>query len=137
MQDQREQTPEETFARRMRQLRDTEGIAQTVLAERLEHRGIKLDGTAITRMERGTRTIRLNEAVAVAAALDVSVDEMLHPAPSPDEQLEQARQHAEHAEWAAMLAVAEYDAARARLARLKGLAPADERARLKEMEAGL
>jgi transcriptional regulator with XRE-family HTH domain len=66
--------PEAVFAARMRQARETAGMTQPQLAERLyEQSGIRLDPTAITRMERGRRTIRLNEAVHLAAILDMKL----------------------------------------------------------------
>jgi transcriptional regulator with XRE-family HTH domain len=105
----------------MRELREIGGISQTVLAARLEHHDIRLDGTAITRIERGSRAIRLNEAVAIATALDVSLGTLLHPAPSPEEQLQQAREHEEEVSWVAMRSAAEHEAARARVRRLEQL----------------
>jgi transcriptional regulator with XRE-family HTH domain len=110
---------EEVFARRTRELREQEEIPQTVLAERLDIHGIKLDGTAITRIERGTRAIRLNEAVAIAAALDVSLDAMLHPGPSPEDALTLAHDHTERTYWYTTLAAAEHEAAKARERRLR------------------
>lgn len=75
-------TPEWALARHMRAVREAGGLAQTTLAARLNDHGIRVDGTAITRMEGGSRAIRLNEAVAIAAALDMTLPGLLHPEPS-------------------------------------------------------
>jgi transcriptional regulator with XRE-family HTH domain len=112
--------PELTFARRMRELRESLGMPQTHVATTLKLiHGIKIDPTAITRIERGTRTLRLDEAVAIASVLDHTVDEMLRPALPPEEQLLQAEQEIEPARWRAARAVAEYEVSQRRLERLR------------------
>jgi transcriptional regulator with XRE-family HTH domain len=77
---------EHTFAKRMRELRENVGMSQTELAALLEKEfGLKLDGSAITRIEnnaypdRSARIIRLGEAVAIAKALESDLHEMLRP----------------------------------------------------------
>jgi transcriptional regulator with XRE-family HTH domain len=71
-------TPESTFANKLRQLRVESGLSQSQLAAALADRhGITLDPTAITRLEGGSRSLRLDEAVALADVLGTSVDRML------------------------------------------------------------
>lgn len=120
MQDQRQPTPEQQFAERCRRLRESYGWPQTELAGRLVQYGIKLDGSAITRLERGARNIRLNEAVAIATELGfLGVDPMVRPAMTPEEQLEWARAEEREAGWRAMTANAEHAAKQAQLDRLE------------------
>jgi transcriptional regulator with XRE-family HTH domain len=92
--------PEQTFAQRMRVLREELGVPQTHIAMvlKLTH-GIKLDPSAITRIEKGSRALRLNEAVAIAKVLGQTVDEMLRPTLAPDEQLRLAADYVEPARW--------------------------------------
>lgn len=111
--------PEHVFARRTRELRDRLGISQVQLATTLAARGVRIDPTSITRLERGTRGIRLNEAVAIARAFGQTVDEMLRPALPPAEQLSEAERQADLARWRAAQAVAEMEAARDRVDRLR------------------
>lgn len=67
-----EPSPEDEFAARVRQAREARHLSQAQLAELLRvHHGIRLDPTAITRLERGNRLIRLNEAVALADVLSI------------------------------------------------------------------
>src|SRR5882672_10543323 len=87
----------------MRAARNRLRMSQTALAHELERRhGIKLDGTAITRIERrihgneGARAIRLGEAVAIASILELSLDGLVEP--GLDQQLKDARLRAEAAE---------------------------------------
>ena len=78
-----------------------------------------MDPSAIARLEKGERSIRLNEAAALAAALDMSVDEMLRKALPPEEQIRQAETQLERAHWRAAEAEAEHHVARTRLERLR------------------
>jgi transcriptional regulator with XRE-family HTH domain len=70
---------ERSFAATMRAERLAHGISQTALAADLSTYGVVLDGTAITKMEKGTRAIRLGEAVAICIALGISLEEMVSP----------------------------------------------------------
>lgn len=92
VQDQREPTLDErtegAFALEMRMARTERKLTQAALAQELELRfGIKLDATAITRMERrgsfrgheNARAIRLGEAVAIAEILELSLNDLLKP----------------------------------------------------------
>jgi ribosome-binding protein aMBF1 (putative translation factor) len=69
--------PEQVFAKRMRQVRERRGWSQAKLADWMRTYGVDLHSTAITRIERGERSISLNEASAVAAALGVLLVELL------------------------------------------------------------
>jgi transcriptional regulator with XRE-family HTH domain len=71
-------TPESTFANKLRDLREEKRLSQSQVAAMLSDKhGIKLDPTAITRLEGGSRTLRLDEAVALADVLGTSLDRML------------------------------------------------------------
>ncbi|MFT0848882.1 helix-turn-helix transcriptional regulator [Actinomycetaceae bacterium L2_0104] len=69
------------FARRLRSERKRAGLNQTDLARRMA--GIldqNVDPSAINRIELGTRAVRLEEAVAAAEALDVSLTALVYGA---------------------------------------------------------
>lgn len=59
-----QETPEQAFSERLRQYREASGISQAALAKQ-----VGLDPTAITKIEKGNRSIRLDEAVAITDAL--------------------------------------------------------------------
>jgi hypothetical protein len=112
-----DEVAERSFGVAMRAARNRMRLSQTALAHELERRhGIRLDGTAITRIERrihgneGARAIRLGEAVAIASILELSLDELVEP--GLDQQLRDARLRVEAAEVQA--AVAQQAAAQAR-----------------------
>lgn len=115
-----DETAETLFGARVKQLRERIGITQVTLVNTLKlAHGVKLDPSALARMEKGQRSIRLNEAVALGRALDMTVDELLRPALPPEDQLHQAETALDQAKWRAMQAEGEYRAAIARLARLR------------------
>ncbi len=68
-----------TFASRVRQSREGRGWTQEELARHLAEVGLRLDPTAITRIERGDRAVRIEEAVAIAAALRTPLNALLQP----------------------------------------------------------
>lgn len=72
-------TAERRFAYWLRRLREEREprLSQVALAEM-----VGLDPTALTKIEKGTRSIRLNEAHALAEALSLPVSSMLR-APRP------------------------------------------------------
>jgi transcriptional regulator with XRE-family HTH domain len=71
-------TPESTFANKLRELREERGLSQSQVAGMLSDKhGIKLDPTAITRLEGGSRSLRLDVAVALADVLGTSLEKML------------------------------------------------------------
>jgi transcriptional regulator with XRE-family HTH domain len=66
-------TPGEVFARRIREVRSRRGLSQQTVVERLRALGIeKMDQTIVSRIESGARRVTLDEALALALALDVS-----------------------------------------------------------------
>lgn len=119
------QTPEQQFGARVRELREQREMTQAGLAQVLESRGIRLDPSAIARLEKGQRSIRLDEAVAIGTVLDMTVDELLRPALPPEEQIRQAAEYARRSEWRALAAVSEHDGAVERLHRLRERAGAE------------
>jgi len=71
----------------VREKREQKQWSQRRLAELLEEAGIRLDPSAITRIERGTRDVKLREADAIASVLDFDLGRSLRQiALSTDEQ---------------------------------------------------
>lgn len=65
-------TPEEMFAHRLREQRKSAKLTQAGLARLLSDLlGTTVNSTAVTKIEKGDRTVRLDEAVAAAQALGV------------------------------------------------------------------
>lgn len=70
--------PSEVFLQQMRLIRKSEACTQADLAQRVEaHLGHTIDASTIARIESGRRSLRLDEAVAIAKALGMRLDDML------------------------------------------------------------
>lgn len=81
------QTFDKTFGLRVKNAREDRQWSQRKLAEELQHLDVKLDPSAVTRIERGTREVKLREAAAIAAALAVPLQDLAPPPSStPREQ---------------------------------------------------
>lgn len=70
--------PEAAFGRRVREEREKRGWSQEYLAQQLHATaGISLHSTAVTRIERGERAVRLREAIGLVDAFDVPLGILL------------------------------------------------------------
>ncbi|WP_319457711.1 MULTISPECIES: helix-turn-helix transcriptional regulator [unclassified Mycobacterium] len=73
------------FGKAVRQRRAAINVSQRRLSELLlEKAAVKLDPSAITRIEKGQREMKLAEALAIAKVLDVSIDQLTRDM-EPDE----------------------------------------------------
>lgn len=69
------------FRQRLREERERAGFSQMELARLMTERlSARIDSTTVTRMERGERTVRLDEAVVAAEVLGVPLPNMLNAA---------------------------------------------------------
>lgn len=59
----------------MRAAREARGWSQRQLAQELSSRSYRIDPSAITRIEKGQRDVRLAEAIRIAIVLELSLDE--------------------------------------------------------------
>lgn len=67
----------QNFGEVLREIRESKDWSQRQFADALEEAGLKLDPSAITRIERGTRAVKLREAVTMASVLGVDVSRLL------------------------------------------------------------
>ena len=78
-------SPARTFAIRLRQERRRAGLSQVELARAVSQRlGRRVDGSTLTRIEKEERSVRIEEALALARVLDQPLDYLLgeHGPPS-------------------------------------------------------
>jgi transcriptional regulator with XRE-family HTH domain len=109
-------SPEAVFGARVRALRAEIGIAlESLAAAVLDTAGAVMTASELSALESGQRPIRLNEAVALAAVLDMTVEEMLRPVPPPAEQLRRAQEAVGRASVRMAEARAEYEFAKTHL----------------------
>ena len=90
--------PSDIFARRLREERSRANLSQAAFAARVsELLGYTIDGSAVTRIESTKRAVRLDEAVAIAKALGLSLVDMIPSEYSLEEEASRLEQHlAEH-----------------------------------------
>ncbi|MFL0174279.1 helix-turn-helix domain-containing protein [Mycobacterium sp. SMC-13] len=69
--------PASRFGKRVRAQREGAGFTQRELSESLAELGVKLDTSAITRIENGSREPRLREALAIGHALGIGLEAIL------------------------------------------------------------
>ncbi|MHA7303837.1 helix-turn-helix domain-containing protein [Arthrobacter sp. TMN-49] len=104
--------PGQVFARRLREERGRTGLSQAALAERLaEVLDQKVDASAITRIEKHERAVRLDEAVVIAEVLDVPLDALLRDRMNVDEQISELERDLSQASWRANQAKEELERA--------------------------
>ncbi|MBB5618440.1 helix-turn-helix domain-containing protein [Microcella frigidaquae] len=80
------------FAQNVARYRAARGWTQRELAEALSSRGMPVDSTAVSRIENGTRDVRLSEALLIADALSVDLDRLLIGMRSPAQELRHRRE---------------------------------------------
>src|SRR5882757_9121621 len=86
-------SPDAVFGARVRALRVEIGIPLESLAAAVEATaGAAMTPGELALLESGQSPIGLNEARALAAVLDMAVEEMLRPAPPPAKQLRRAQE---------------------------------------------
>lgn len=78
----------------MREERDRRGWGQAELADRLAAQGMQVVPSAISKSEAGHRLVRLNEAVAVAAAFGLPLSAMLADASEREGRIAEMRAEA-------------------------------------------
>ncbi|MGW7706318.1 helix-turn-helix transcriptional regulator [Streptomyces sp. NPDC054771] len=68
---------EANFALRMKLLREARGLSQAEIATRLSRMGVAVPQQTIARIETGKRSLRLDEATAIARALNADLLDMV------------------------------------------------------------
>src|SRR5438067_13829767 len=74
------QTPTEYLRDRISELRADRDLSQQELSDRLIRLGLQLDRSAVTKVEKGTRGVSLNEAIGCALAREAPLLSLLFPA---------------------------------------------------------
>jgi transcriptional regulator with XRE-family HTH domain len=64
------------FGDLMKTCREARGLSQRQLAEMLHEVDLRLDPSAITRIEKGSRDVKLSEALAIAGLLEFHLDDI-------------------------------------------------------------
>lgn len=84
-------TTEESVGESITELRTLRGLTQRQFAAKLTEAGMVVDASAVSRIEKGTRSIRLVEAMVIADVLDVDVDFLVQGVRTPEQELKDIR----------------------------------------------
>lgn len=80
-------TVEESVGEAIARHRVRSGMTQRQFAAKLTSAGMPVDASAVSRIEKGTRSIRLTEAMTIANVLNVDLDFLVDGVRSPAEEL--------------------------------------------------
>lgn len=97
---------EKIFGQAVNRFRISRQMSQRDLAEELTELGMSVDASAVSRIEKGSRSVRLSEAVIIASALRVDLDTLLAQTKSPADKLASLRRKVESSLTDAALPVA-------------------------------
>lgn len=124
--------PDEIFARRLREVRTSRRVSQNELARQLAKRlGTKINGATITKIEKGDRGVRLEEAVYAAEILDVPLDSLVTGIHPIDARIAELQAQIEEQENRAKAAISEHGQATSAVVHLQ-----DEIAQLEAKKQG-
>lgn len=91
-----EWTPEQRFGSMVFESRRALGMSQKELSDELVTQGLMLDNSAVSRIEKGTRALRLSEAIVIARVLRFSLADFEEAVP-PAEDFARRRKSTEDA----------------------------------------
>ncbi|MDC8982155.1 helix-turn-helix domain-containing protein [Mycobacterium marinum] len=127
--------PNESFGQRVRRQRDKLGLTQQQLSDQLARFRVKLDTSAITRIENGSREPRLGEAQLIAQILEVPLQDLL-PSTLSKLHLNKLWDELTNAQWGLVETVYEYGLTRRALLRaLEEFDPAESVVEEKVLES--
>ena len=81
---------EHHFSKALKDQRDGRNLSQDQLAKLLAEKDIHMHWTTIAKIEKGERSVRIDEAAAIADIFDMSVDALLGRKPSAQRDLDDA-----------------------------------------------
>lgn len=114
------ETPGATFARRLREVRQARDMTQAELARRLtDLLDVRIDGAVITKIEKGDRGVRLEEAVYSAEILDVPLESLVAGIDPIDARIAGLQRQIEGQSDRANVAMHEYEQATSAVAHLQ------------------
>lgn len=90
-------TAEESFGHAVAMLRGVRQLSQREFASRLTERGMPVDASAVSRIEKGTRSVRLVEALMIAEVLEVDLDFLISGSKTPSQEFQTLRRRTDAA----------------------------------------
>ncbi|MGO3257353.1 MAG: helix-turn-helix domain-containing protein [Glutamicibacter ardleyensis] len=88
------ETIEQTVGAAVTALRTMRGHTQKKFSELLSEHGLNIDSSAVSRLEKGERALKLSEVMIVAEVLDVDLETLVMGILTPAQELKKARRSA-------------------------------------------
>lgn len=88
---------DQSFGAQVNKYRQYRGLSQRAFAEHLNEKGMSVDASAISRIENGTRSVRLAEALVIADVLDVELGVLVLDTLTPSQEFRALRRAADMA----------------------------------------
>ncbi|MBT2501414.1 helix-turn-helix domain-containing protein [Curtobacterium sp. ISL-83] len=80
-----ELTADQLFGRAVLESRQAREISQRAFAELLTEAGMPVDASAVSRIEKGTRSVRLTEALTIAQVLNLDLSDLVQDTQTPEQ----------------------------------------------------
>lgn len=84
-------SPEESFGLAVSVFRSANKMSQRDFAAKLTEKGMQVDASAVSRIEKGSRSVRLVEALTIAEVLQVDLDLLVSGSRTPSQELSTKR----------------------------------------------
>lgn len=84
---------DQLFGQAVVRARQARELSQRAFADKLTTAGMTVDASAVSRIEKGTRSVRLNEALTIADVLDVDLTELVDAAQTTRQIFARQRRH--------------------------------------------
>jgi transcriptional regulator with XRE-family HTH domain len=84
-------TPEENFGSAVSFFRSSKQLSQRDFAARLTGRGMPVDASAVSRIEKGSRSVRLVEAMTIAEVLEMDLESLIGGSKTDSQHLQTLR----------------------------------------------
>lgn len=88
-------SPEDRFGEAVAMMRKFEKLSQRDFAEKLTAKGMPVDASAVSRIEKGTRSVRLTEALTIAEVLNTDLEWLVSGSKTPSQELQSMRRAAD------------------------------------------
>lgn len=90
-------TPEESFGLAVNMFRTANKMSQRDFAAKLSERGMPVDASAVSRIENGSRSVRLVEAMTIAEVLGADLDFLISGSKTPSQEFQAMRKRTDAA----------------------------------------
>lgn len=86
---------EKAIGAEIAKIRKERGLSQKQFIKKLSDNGLFIDASAVSRLERGDRALRIAECMIIAKSLEISVAMLLRGVQTPEDRIKELAQQAD------------------------------------------